>query len=96
MAPLSQAGKGNPFTQPFPLRALLALLLGPLLWPRWSVPMIRMGISATIAHLVDIPRLVADIQNSPYSAFRKLLYRNAGAHAGYRIIRLGFVVRCIR
>jgi pimeloyl-ACP methyl ester carboxylesterase len=64
--------------QPFILRALLAPPLGPLLWPRRSDAMIRMGISATTALPVDIPGdAVADLRNITYRAFRKVLRCNA-------------------
>ncbi len=64
--------------QPFILRALLAPPLGPLLWPRRSDAMIRKGISATTARPVDIPDdAVADLKNTTYRAFRKVLRCNA-------------------
>jgi pimeloyl-ACP methyl ester carboxylesterase len=64
--------------QPFILRALLAPPLGPLLWPRRSNAMIRKGIRATTARPVDIPDdTVADLKNTTYRAFRKVLRCNA-------------------
>ena len=64
--------------QPFILRALLAPPLGPLLWPRRSDAMIRKGLNATTARPVDIPaEAVADLKNTTYRAFRKVLSRNS-------------------
>ena len=64
--------------QPLILRALLAPPLGPLLWPTRSDAMIRKGISATTARPVDIPGdAVADLKNTTYRTFRKVLRRNA-------------------
>ena len=72
--------------QPFILRALLAPPLGPLLWPRRSDVMIRKGISATTARLVDIPDdVVADLRNITYRAFREVLRRN-GAYVAERSV----------
>ena len=64
--------------QPLILRALLAPPLGPLLWPMRSDGMIRKGINATTARPVDIPDdAIADLKNTTYRAFRKVLSRNA-------------------
>ena len=64
--------------QPLILRALLAPPLGSLLWPMRSDGMIRKGINATTARPVDIPDdAIADLKNTTYRAFRKVLSRNA-------------------
>uniref|UniRef100_A0AAU2AEV8 Alpha/beta fold hydrolase n=1 Tax=Streptomyces sp. NBC_00093 TaxID=2975649 RepID=A0AAU2AEV8_9ACTN len=63
--------------QPAVLRVMLAPPLGPLLWWRRSDAMIRKGIGATLAGPAPIPPgMVADVRNTTYRAFRKVLREN--------------------